>query len=358
VAVTAVWPTEPHHFTPWLLENADVLSEALGIDVELEAREFRVGKFSLDLIGKESSTGNPLIVENQYGSTDHGHLGQLLTYAGGTKPGTNVWIAEQFRDEHRAALEWLNAHTDPEVRFFAVRVGAVTLKGAPTGLIARSLELVVAPNDFEKRAIAATSGAAPSPVAELYKQFSTDFGAVAKQRGWTNASPPDDNWWSMPTGTAGANWTVSYSQFGCRSELFFNHADPAVNLARWKAIHEQKDKVQSVFGDGELIFDDLPKNKGCRIETRLLGPKIGEQDNGRRYAGGCSTLNSGCAQRSPTSGAFHAWATIEGLVGVLRCGGRRGRFSHRALTRNRGPGLHRIVAARPALHGYVRARRR
>src|SRR3954453_22720530 len=44
VAVTAVWPTEPHHFTPWLLANGDLLSRVLGLDVELEAREYKVGK--------------------------------------------------------------------------------------------------------------------------------------------------------------------------------------------------------------------------------------------------------------------------------------------------------------------------
>lgn len=86
VAITSVWPTEPHHFTPWLLANAGLLSGTLGLDVELESREYKVGKFSLDIIGHEVATGTPVIVENQYGPTDHGHLGQILTYAGGTKP--------------------------------------------------------------------------------------------------------------------------------------------------------------------------------------------------------------------------------------------------------------------------------
>src|SRR4051794_1049367 len=136
VAVTAVWPTEAYHFTPWLLANSKLLSEVLGLDVELDSREYRVGKFSLDIIGREVSSGTPVIIENQYGATDHSHLGQILTYAGGTKPTTIIWIAEQFRDEHRAALDWLNTHTDPGIRFFGVRLGAVTLDGAPAGLIA------------------------------------------------------------------------------------------------------------------------------------------------------------------------------------------------------------------------------
>jgi hypothetical protein len=280
VEVTSVWPTEPHHFTPWLLQNSDLLSEVLGLDIELESREYKVGKFSLDIIGREVATGSPVIIENQYGWTDHVHLGQILTYAGGTKPTTIVWVAEQFREEHRAALEWLNTHTDPGIRFFGVRLAAVTLAGAPSGLIAPLLELVVKPNDWEKRAMASVSAGTtgPTPTQELYRQFWAGFEPLAKQRGWTNASAPGQNWWTMPTGSTGATWGVSYAMFGCRSELFFGHPDPAVNLARWQVLSDRKAEIMAAFG-GELIFDDLPNNKGCRIEARLIGPKIGDQQN-------------------------------------------------------------------------------
>ncbi|MFS8096738.1 DUF4268 domain-containing protein [Lentzea alba] len=279
VDIRAAWPTEAHHFTPWLLTNADLLSEVLGLDVELESREYKVGKFSLDIIGRELTTGTPVIVENQYGPTDHRHLGQILTYAGGTKPTMIVWIAEHFQEEHRAALEWLNTHTDPAIRFFGVRLKAVTLHGAPGDLIAPSLELVVKPNDWEKLAIAATSAASAGPTAtqQLYQEFWSRFEPLVKKEGWTNATAPAQNWWNMPTGVSGAIWGVSYARFGCRSELYLGDQDAAVNLQRWQVLNDRKDEILLEFG-GELIFDDLPGNKGCRIETRLLGPKIGEQD--------------------------------------------------------------------------------
>ena len=51
----SVWPHEAHDFTPWLLDNADRLGEALGMDLALHQAEHPVGGFSLDLIGGRGS---------------------------------------------------------------------------------------------------------------------------------------------------------------------------------------------------------------------------------------------------------------------------------------------------------------
>ena len=60
--VRDVWPHEAHHFTQWLLQNADVLSDVLGMDLELTQAEKPVGGFSLDLIGKDLQSGATVIV--------------------------------------------------------------------------------------------------------------------------------------------------------------------------------------------------------------------------------------------------------------------------------------------------------
>lgn len=143
-----VWPSEAHDFTPWLLANAPALSEAVGMDLRLEAAEYPVGGFSLDLIGVDTATGDGVIVENQLEASDHSHLGQILTYAGGTDPVNVLWLATSFREEHRAALEWLNERTDERTRFFAVRIQVVRIG---TSSPAPLFTLVVQPNDWGKR---------------------------------------------------------------------------------------------------------------------------------------------------------------------------------------------------------------
>ena len=42
-------------------------------------------------MGRDLATGEVVIVENQLEASDHGDLGQILTYAAGTDPTTIVW---------------------------------------------------------------------------------------------------------------------------------------------------------------------------------------------------------------------------------------------------------------------------
>jgi hypothetical protein len=93
-----VWVHEAHDFTPWLLANADALADVLGIDMELTAVEHPVGTFSLDLVGRDLTNSCVLMVENQLTATDHGHLGQLVTYAAGNEARTIVWMATPAPD--------------------------------------------------------------------------------------------------------------------------------------------------------------------------------------------------------------------------------------------------------------------
>ena len=99
VPLREAWASEASDFTPWLAQpdNLKLLGEAVEMRLEPEAQEKRVGPFRADLLCRDLDGGGLVLVENQLERTDHTHLGQLLTYAGGLEAVTIIWIAERDR---------------------------------------------------------------------------------------------------------------------------------------------------------------------------------------------------------------------------------------------------------------------
>lgn len=267
VALREVWVHEALDFTPWMLANADALSEALDMELELDEAEHAVGGFSLDLIGTDRRSNELVIIENQLEMTDHSHLGQLLTYAGGTDPTNIVWVAAAFREEHRSALEWLNQRTDTTTRFFGVEVTAVRIDDSrPAPLF----NVVVKPNDWGKnvrtRAQAAEGAASERNLRyaafwEQYLKAMTDARLT-----WTRANrAPTQNWLNTTSDTPGVEYTVSFSRQGLRSEIYFGDSNEDVNSARLASMLEQREAIERAYG-GPLSFAPLDGRKACRIE--------------------------------------------------------------------------------------------
>jgi hypothetical protein len=98
VAIRDVWQREDTHFSTWLSkeENLNFLGDELNIGLELISQEENVGPFRADLLCKDIATEKYVVIENQFGKTDHSHLGQLLTYAAGLDALTIIWISEKF----------------------------------------------------------------------------------------------------------------------------------------------------------------------------------------------------------------------------------------------------------------------
>src|SRR5438045_9272707 len=103
VALRQVWPHEANDFTPWLAEaeNLSLLAETLRLgDLQVQGIEVPVGNFFIDLLARDIE-GRIVVIENQFGPTDHTHLGQIMTYLAGRDGQTKVvWIAESIREEH------------------------------------------------------------------------------------------------------------------------------------------------------------------------------------------------------------------------------------------------------------------
>ena len=126
VEITDELTNEPQHFTPWLAKDGlEILAETLGLKLEFVDMEVRVGqvsRFRADIQARNTFDETDVVIENQFGKSDHRHLGQILTYAGGIAPKTVIWIAENFTEEHIDALDYLNKITKKRFRFFGVTI--------------------------------------------------------------------------------------------------------------------------------------------------------------------------------------------------------------------------------------------
>jgi len=96
VPLREVWRHEALDFTSWLEKNLDVLNEVLDITLSDAEREQAAGTFSVDLVATDSS-GNPVVIENQLGKSDHDHLGKLITYLTAIDAKAAIWIVTEPR---------------------------------------------------------------------------------------------------------------------------------------------------------------------------------------------------------------------------------------------------------------------
>ena len=143
------WKHEALDFTKWLSEpeNIALLSDEVGIGIEVTQTEANVGRFNVDILAQEENTARKIIIENQLDTTDHSHLGQLITYAAGLEAQYVIWIVREVREEHRQAVDWLNEHTDEDISFFLV---AIELWQIGESDPAPKFSIISRPNEWKK----------------------------------------------------------------------------------------------------------------------------------------------------------------------------------------------------------------
>lgn len=274
VKLRTAWPNEANNFTPWLAEkaNLELLAERIGIPLQLEAVEKQVGSFFADILAKEADSGRWVLIENQITPTDHGHLGQLLTYAAGLEASTIIWIAEDFREEHRAAIDFLNRATTEEFAFFGVQIELYKIGESP---LAPDFSVVAKPNDWTKRTHAAKQAAAGEE-RESQRQWNEYWRALidtARKHypALAERAPYRGNWQTCELLKGGDPSFVLNASFpwdkGLRLEIYI---DKLLAKAAFNALHSQKEQIEKIFGQ-PLTWEELPDRQASRIAFYMPG---------------------------------------------------------------------------------------
>lgn len=281
VSLREAWKHEAGEFTPWLAEaeNLNALADALGVsELVLVATEHWVGDFKLDILCTDGD--EQVIIENQLDETDHKHLGQILAYAGvGAKK--VIWVAESFRPEHIAALQFLNDNTTDTLSFFGVQIELWQIDGPP---FAPKFEIVAKPNDWAKsgreQARAASSA---SPTKQLQQKFWTALNdRLAKSAPQIRPQKPrPQHWLNNSIGRAGfgLNITANTRDERLGVELWIPGAEAKKHFAN---LSTQKKAIEGRLGF-ELDWQELPDAQACRIATWYPDASIEDESRWNEY---------------------------------------------------------------------------
>ena len=276
VDLRTAWPDEAKNFTPWLAneENLALLGEIVGLQLELEAVEKQVGPFSADILAKDCSTGHWVLIENQIEITDHAHLGQILTYAAGLDVAVVIWIAKSFREQHRAAIDYLNRITDEEHLFFGVQVELLKIGESA---FAPSFTVVAKPNNWSKQSAAAKFAADDilSPTQALYREFWSGLIAGAKDAYPSLAArkPYRGGWQTAERIGSGPGFAIdSNASFTGNNQLRVEaYVSGAAAPAAFEALVARKEEIENTF-ENKLSWEILQGH-----EKRIAFYMPGEQ---------------------------------------------------------------------------------
>lgn len=270
VPLRDVWTHEANDFTPWLAkpENLSLLCESLQLgELEVQGTEVQVGSFYIDILARDNAEGI-VVIENQLAPTDHTHLGQVLTYvAGQEEKATVIWIAERFREEHRAAIDWLNASTIEGFNFFAVEIEVLRIgSSAP----APRFNVVGKPNTWSRNVNRTAREGAIRTLDERQKAYAAYWSGfdlfLQDQRApfRVNAKIPIDYWcggFKIGRPGFGLVLTAGFRDRKIGVELYINHiaAKRAFDL-----LELDRSEIEKEFGC-KLDWQRMSDKKSCRI---------------------------------------------------------------------------------------------
>jgi Domain of unknown function (DUF4268) len=262
VPLRDAWVHEARNFTKWLAEddNLDLLGEALNLNLSLVDTEVSVGRYSADILAQDEQLEIKVVIENQLETTNHDHLGKIITYAAGSDSRVVVWIVKDAREEHQKAIEWLNDNTVEDLSFFLVQI---ELWKIGDSISAPRFNVLEAPNQWGKSVRSKSSSDSITSNTKLlqlefweaFREFAADTQPAIVSR-----KAHAQHWYNLSAGSS--SWHIaltikSFGQMGC--EIYIPH-----NKQLFQAFYSQREAIESQIKE-TLDWQPLPDKKACRI---------------------------------------------------------------------------------------------
>lgn len=266
-----VWKNEAKDFTPWLVENIDVLGEALDLTFVSAEREQRAGDFSVDITAQEES-GHKFIVENQLGQSDHEHLGKVVNYLAYLEASAAVWIVGEPRPEHVTAISKLNEGIDD---FYLVKLEAVNIEESPPAAL---FTLITGPSIQAKEK--GKRQREESAQQEACREFWSELLNYAKTRTKLHSSISPGPWTYVSTkirGEIALNYYVRKNNtvIGIEIDQVPGSDDRNRRVFNW--LKSKQELIEQEFADS-LTWQDRENARLCRIFHEIAGGGWADRD--------------------------------------------------------------------------------
>lgn len=289
VPLRKIWAKEPE-FSAWLAEPANIkqLGNELGIDMLSEETEAGVGDFSADILAQEDGGTRKIIIENQYGETDHKHLGQIITYASGRNAEVLIWIVEKARDEHRAAVQWLNENTSSEIGVFLVQICVYRIGNSNP---APKFTVLESPNNWLKT----TRRNVPGTVSEggqkridwwnAFMDYAMKRDSFRKLFNRRKGSP--DNWLVLPLGSSRYHISLTAKTNRLLGAEVYIPDDKEL----YQHFFNHKEAIEKELGF-TMDWQPLPNKSAARIEITRTGDFIDLENAAENFQWYCEKAES------------------------------------------------------------------
>lgn len=276
IDIREVWKHEQYDFSKWLAgdENIQELGDTLNLSLtDVETEKF-VGNYRCDILCKDELTGKVVLIENQLESTNHDHLGKIITYASGLDASVVVWIVASARQEHASAIEWLNKHTDDDLSFFLVEVHAYKIGDSDP---APQFKIIEQPNDFAKSVKAISKNSDLNDSERNRLEFWTQLNEILEERGkpFNKRKPTTDHWYSIAMGTS-----------ECQISIDLVNKEHKIRIGVWVTDNKElfdklfsnKEEIESACGL-ELVWQRLDNKKASLVCTYIQGLDFDNHEN-------------------------------------------------------------------------------
>tara|TARA_B100001057_G_scaffold455952_1_gene502898 strand:- start:656 stop:1582 length:927 start_codon:yes stop_codon:yes gene_type:complete len=260
-----IWKHEALDFTQWLAkeDNINILCETLDLNIENIKTESAAGRYNVDIVADDIDNNCKVIIENQLETTDHKHLGQLLTYASAFDASVIIWLVTDFTEEHRQAIDWFNRHISDSISFFLVQIQVIKIDdSSPAPLF----NIISEPNNWGKSIKKSNSGDAISNTKLLQKDFWAELKDYAKNKSISinlGRTPRPQHWYNISFGSSRCHicltMNTSKKYIGC--EIYIRD-----DMNLYNIFYKNKESIESNI-KSELIWKDLPNATASRIQT-------------------------------------------------------------------------------------------